>query len=295
MARRGSCGNMGGMKTVVVAVAVLLAWASAARADAPDTVFLDELTWTEVRDAIQSGKTTIIVPTGGTEQNGPHMALGKHNVRVKALAEQIARGLGNALVAPVRGLRAGGRGRAAQRAHALPRHHHRARRRLPAGARVGGAELPRARLSSTSCSSAITARPRPARRPSRRRLNREWAPTRARVHAIDEYYKAGDRGVQAAPAGTRRRATTRSAATPGSRTPRSCWPSTRASSAPIACARDRARRRRRRGRRPQPGQRRARPARRGADRVARRRRDPAVARASDEPARRRRTPRTDTP
>ena len=48
-----------------------------------------------------AGKTTIIVPTGGTEQNGPHMALGKHNVRIAANGENIARRLGNALVAPV--------------------------------------------------------------------------------------------------------------------------------------------------------------------------------------------------
>ena len=74
---------------------------TAARAEAPDTVFLEELTWTEVRDAIRAGKTTIIIPAGGTEQNGPHMALGKHNARVKVLSERIARGLGDALVAPV--------------------------------------------------------------------------------------------------------------------------------------------------------------------------------------------------
>ena len=45
------------------------------------------------------------MPIGGTEQNGPHMTLGKHNVRVKALAEKIARRLGNAIVAPVDRLR----------------------------------------------------------------------------------------------------------------------------------------------------------------------------------------------
>ena len=67
----------------------------------PDTVFIEELTWAEVRDAIKAGKTTIIFPTGGTEQNGPHMVLGKHNFIVKHAAEQIARRLGNALVAPV--------------------------------------------------------------------------------------------------------------------------------------------------------------------------------------------------
>jgi len=64
-------------------------------------VLLDELTWTEVRDAVRGGATTIIIPIGGTEQNGPHMALGKHNVRAAVLAGRIASALGNALVAPV--------------------------------------------------------------------------------------------------------------------------------------------------------------------------------------------------
>ncbi len=40
------------------------------------------------------------MPIGGTEQNGPHMTLGKHNARVTALAQKIAQALGNALVAP---------------------------------------------------------------------------------------------------------------------------------------------------------------------------------------------------
>jgi creatinine amidohydrolase len=65
------------------------------------SVYLEDQTWTELRDLISSGTTTIIVPIGGTEQNGPAMALGKHNVRVKFLAEKIAERLGNALVAPV--------------------------------------------------------------------------------------------------------------------------------------------------------------------------------------------------
>jgi creatinine amidohydrolase/Fe(II)-dependent formamide hydrolase-like protein len=70
-------------------------------AHATETVFLEELTWTELRDQIRAGKTTVIVPIGGTEQNGAHMALGKHNLRVRLLSEKIARALGNALVAPV--------------------------------------------------------------------------------------------------------------------------------------------------------------------------------------------------
>ena len=65
------------------------------------SLLIEDLTWTEVRDAVRSGKTTIIVPSGGTEQNGPHMALGKHNARVRILSERIARTLGDALVAPV--------------------------------------------------------------------------------------------------------------------------------------------------------------------------------------------------
>jgi creatinine amidohydrolase/Fe(II)-dependent formamide hydrolase-like protein len=86
--------------------ALLVALACAARpmpalAQAPDTVFLEDMTWMEVRDAIAAGKTTVIIPTGGTEQNGPHMVLGKHNYLVKYKAGEVAKRLGNALVAPV--------------------------------------------------------------------------------------------------------------------------------------------------------------------------------------------------
>ena len=70
-------------------------------AQGPGTVFLEDLTWTEVRDALAAGTTTVIIPTGGTEQNGPHMVLGKHNFLVRYKAGEVARRLGNALVAPV--------------------------------------------------------------------------------------------------------------------------------------------------------------------------------------------------
>lgn len=66
-----------------------------------DTVFLEEMTWMEVRDALRSGKTTVLVPTGGVEQNGPYLATGKHNYIVRAIVEVCARRLGNALVAPI--------------------------------------------------------------------------------------------------------------------------------------------------------------------------------------------------
>ena len=69
--------------------------------DAVDSVFIEELTWIEIRDAMKSGKTTVIIPTGGVEQNGPYLATGKHNYILRATSEAIARKLGNALVAPV--------------------------------------------------------------------------------------------------------------------------------------------------------------------------------------------------
>jgi creatinine amidohydrolase/Fe(II)-dependent formamide hydrolase-like protein len=68
---------------------------------AQTSVYLEELTWTEVRDRLGAGTTTIIMPTGGTEQNGPHMVLGRHNLIVRHAAGEIARRLGNTLVAPV--------------------------------------------------------------------------------------------------------------------------------------------------------------------------------------------------
>ena len=68
---------------------------------APASVFLEDLTTVEVSAALRDGHTTIIIPVGGTEQNGPHMALGKHNVRVRVLAGRIAQQLGNTIVAPV--------------------------------------------------------------------------------------------------------------------------------------------------------------------------------------------------
>ena len=66
-----------------------------------DSVWTEELTWMEVRDAIKGGKTTGLILTGGVESNGPHLATGKHNFVLKVMGEAIARKLGNALVAPI--------------------------------------------------------------------------------------------------------------------------------------------------------------------------------------------------
>ena len=68
---------------------------------AASSVYLEDLTTAEVSATLRAGHTTLIIPVGGTEQNGPHMALGKHNTRVQVLSGQIATALGNAVVAPV--------------------------------------------------------------------------------------------------------------------------------------------------------------------------------------------------
>ncbi len=69
--------------------------------DIHDTVWLEELTWMEVRDLMGEGWRTVLIPTGGVEQNGPYLALGKHNIILRATMDAVARRLGEVLVAPV--------------------------------------------------------------------------------------------------------------------------------------------------------------------------------------------------
>ena len=92
------------MKFRAVTTAALLASAATTGVlqgqDLP-SVFIEELTWTEIAGAIESGTTTVIIPTAGTEQNGPHMVMGKHKFIVNHASRLIATELGNALVAPV--------------------------------------------------------------------------------------------------------------------------------------------------------------------------------------------------
>jgi creatinine amidohydrolase/Fe(II)-dependent formamide hydrolase-like protein len=155
---------------------------------APAAVSIDELTWTELRSQIQSGKTTVIVPIGGTEQNGPHMVLGKHNVRVKALSDRIAQSLGNALVAPVIAYVPEG--------SVNPPTAH---MRFP-----GTITVPEATFEKLLDSAARSFRLHGFRdvvflgdhggyqkslKQVADRLNKEWAATSVRVHAIDEYYR----------------------------------------------------------------------------------------------------------
>lgn len=65
------------------------------------TMWIEEMTWTEIQSAMNFGYTNIIIPAAGIEQNGPHMPLNKHRHVVRANANAIARQLGNTLIAPV--------------------------------------------------------------------------------------------------------------------------------------------------------------------------------------------------
>jgi creatinine amidohydrolase/Fe(II)-dependent formamide hydrolase-like protein len=177
---------------------------------APPGVYLEDLTWTEVRDALSAGATTIIVPVGGTEQNGPHMVLGKHNVRAKLLAGRIAGELGKALVAPVVAYVPEGRV-APPTGHmrfpgtiSVPEEAFRgvlegaARSFKQAGFRdivlLGDSGNYQSQLAAVGA-----------------KLNREWAASATRVHFIAEYYRATqapylqalrDKGLREAQIGT---------------------------------------------------------------------------------------------
>jgi creatinine amidohydrolase len=93
MRRRSFLVSLAGLGTALLPAAPAVA--------APPSRFIEDLTWIEVRDAVAAGASIALVPTGGTEQNGPHMAIGKHNIIVHYAAGAIAQRLGNALVAPV--------------------------------------------------------------------------------------------------------------------------------------------------------------------------------------------------
>jgi creatinine amidohydrolase len=102
------------MKTVLFIVVIMLL-TMAPKARAQDTASLDtprpieagaslwteELTWMEVRDALKNGKTTIIIGTGGVEQNGPYVVGGKHNYVLQTVLPYIARAIPNSLIAPI--------------------------------------------------------------------------------------------------------------------------------------------------------------------------------------------------
>jgi creatinine amidohydrolase/Fe(II)-dependent formamide hydrolase-like protein len=86
----------------LLAAATAAATAAAGAAAPPAaSVHLELMTSRELRERVAAGTRTVLLPIGGTEQNGPHLALGKHNLRVRALAERIALALHDTIVAPV--------------------------------------------------------------------------------------------------------------------------------------------------------------------------------------------------
>lgn len=80
---------------------LLILLAPPALAQANSSVYIEELTWKEVEARLSAGRTIAIIPTGATEQEGPHMVIGKRNTVARYTAGEIAIKLGNALVAPV--------------------------------------------------------------------------------------------------------------------------------------------------------------------------------------------------
>jgi len=69
--------------------------------DAGASLWAEELTWMEIRDLVKAGTTTIIIGTGGVEQNGPYVAGGKHNFVLQTVLPYIARAIPNSLIAPI--------------------------------------------------------------------------------------------------------------------------------------------------------------------------------------------------
>ena len=160
-------------------------------AAAPPTVFIEELTWTELGAEIAAGKTTVIVPIGGTEQNGPHMTLGKHNARVTALAQKIAQALGNALVAPTLAYVPEGSVNPPSAHMRFP-----GTITMPDATFEKVVEYAARSFKQAGFRDIVLIGDHGGYRKSLKavadRLDREWTSTPVRVHAIDEYYAAAD-------------------------------------------------------------------------------------------------------
>jgi creatinine amidohydrolase/Fe(II)-dependent formamide hydrolase-like protein len=174
--------------TTLLAFAALIA-STVAAAPPPKSVFLEDLTWTEVREATTAGRTTIIVPIGGTEQSGPHIALGKHNARVHILAGRIAGALGNALVAPVLAYVPEG-------TVSPPTGHMRfpGTITIPEGAFEQTLESAGRGFRLHGFKDVVFIGDHGGYQKSMKKaadtLNREWASTTIRAHALEEYYRA---------------------------------------------------------------------------------------------------------
>jgi creatinine amidohydrolase len=176
----------------VAAVSSVLALTIATKpltAPLPNTLKMTDMTWVEVRSAIAQGHTRVIVPSGGIEQNGPHMILGKHDHIVGFAAERIAAELGRTLVAPVVSY-------VPQGGYAPPE----GNLRLPgtigvpddvyAGVLEGIARSLKLAGFKTICLIADhggSARPQAE---LAQKLSREWATDGVRVISVDDYYGA---------------------------------------------------------------------------------------------------------
>ena len=78
--------------------------------DGINTVWLEELTQPEFRDLIKDGYTTVLIMTGGVENNDGNLSMNKHNINNKLLGEMMARKMGKTLVAPLVTLEPGNAG-----------------------------------------------------------------------------------------------------------------------------------------------------------------------------------------
>ena len=150
-------------------------------------VLLEELTSAEVAKLVADGYTTVLVPTGGVEQNGPHMVLGKHNYIVKFTAEEIAHRLGETLVAPVLPYVPEG-------AITPPKGHMRYAGTLsiPRGVFEGVLEYTARSLKAhgfrTICFIGDSGGNQASQKKVMNTLNKEWRQSRTRVYSISDYY-----------------------------------------------------------------------------------------------------------
>jgi len=85
----------------IICVLAICAAAAYSQPRAKSSVDLEMMTWPELKQAIQGGKTTALVYNGGTETRGPQNVNGGHTLMAHATVVAIAEKLGNAIAAPV--------------------------------------------------------------------------------------------------------------------------------------------------------------------------------------------------
>lgn len=152
----------------------------------PDTFEIADLTWVEVRNLVGHGYTTALVPSGGLEQNGPHLTIGKHDRIVAYTARRIASALGGTLVTPVVSFVPQGR-------TSPPTGHMRFPGTLGvpdevfAGTLEGIARSLKAGGFRTICFIADHGESLPVQKAVAARLGREWAGEGVRVISVDGY------------------------------------------------------------------------------------------------------------